>query len=98
MALGDSTLKQVRSMLGWIENDLKYGDIESQGVYSCWNTFDYVAKHLGEWADDTTIGAETKANMQKLSSILKELIEETRKLHNRLENFCSEQERSNLKG
>ena len=97
MALGNSSLNNVRTYLEKINNDIKYGDYETntESVYSCWNTYQYVANNLKEWADDTTIGAETKQNLLKLSNLLSQLIEETRNIQNKVSNFCDSQDKIN---
>ena len=90
MALGNSSLNNVRTYLENISNYIKYGNYETsiESVYSCWNTYQYVANNLKEWADDTTIGAETKQNLLKLSNILLQLIDETRSIQNKVSNFA----------
>ena len=93
MALGNSSLNNVRTYLENISNYIKYGNYETsiESVYSCWNTYQYVANNLKEWADDTTIGAETKQNLLKLSKILEDLIQETLVLLNKLKAFSQQQ-------
>ena len=97
MALGKSSINSVRNYLENISSDIKYGDYSTntESVYSCWNTYQYVANNLKDWADDTTIGAETKQNLLKLSNILSQLIEETRNIQNKVNNFCDRQEKFN---
>ena len=97
MALGKSSINSVRNYLENISSDIKYGDYSTntESVYSCWNTYQYVANNLKEWADDTTIGAETKQNLLKLSNILSQLIEETRNIQNKVSNFCDSQDKIN---
>ncbi len=97
MALGNSSLNNVRTYLENISNYIKYGNYETsiESVYSCWNTYQYVANNLKEWADDTTIGAETKQNLLKLSNILLQLIDETRSIQNKVSNFCDSQDKIN---
>ena len=97
MALGNSSLNNVRTYLENINNDIKYGDYETktESVYSCWNTYQYVANNLKEWADDTTIGAETKQNLLKISDLLSQLIEETKILESKVNNFCDNQDKIN---
>ena len=93
MALGNSSLCRVRWYIEKIRKDIWYGDYSKNavGVYSCWNTYQYVANNLKEWADDTVIGAETKQNLLKLSKILEDLIQETLVLLNKLKTFSQQQ-------
>ena len=97
MALGKSSINSVRNYLENISNDIKYGDYSTntESIYSCWNTYQFVANNLKEWADDTTIGAETKQNLLKLSNILSQLIDETRNIQNKVSNFCDSQDKIN---
>lgn len=97
MALGKSGITQLLTNIDSINDCLKYGNYETsiESVYSCWNTYQYVANNLKEWADDTTIGAETKQNLLKLSNILSQLIEETRNVQNKVSNFCDSQDKIN---
>ena len=97
MALGNSSLNNVRTYLENISNDIKYGDYSTntESIYSCWNTYQFVANNLKEWADDTVIGAETKQNLLKLSDLLSQLIEETKMLESKVNNFCDRQEKFN---
>ena len=99
MALGNSSLNNVRNLLENINKDIKYGDCDAttEGIYSCWNTYKYVANNLKVWADDTTIGAETKQKLLKLSDILSQLIEETRMIENKISDFCDNQDAINGK-
>ena len=97
MALGNCKIANVRYYLEQLNKYIKYGDYqtETKGVYSCYNTYQYVANNLKEWADDTTIGAETKQNLLKLSNILLQLIDETRSIQNKVSNFCDSQDKIN---
>lgn len=97
MALGKSSINSVRNYLENISNDIKYGDYSTntESIYSCYNTFQYVANNLKEWADDTTIGGETKQNLLKLSDLLSQLIEETKMLESKVNNFCDSQDKIN---
>ena len=97
MALGNSSLCRVRWYIEKIRKDIWYGDYSrnAAGVYSCWNTYQYVANNLKEWADDTTIGAETKQDLLKLSNILSQLIEETRIIEDKITSFCDSQDKIN---
>ena len=98
MALGTSSITRVRNIIQNIEgNNIKYGDISesTEALYSCYNTFQYVANNLKEWADDTVIGAQSKDNLTKLSNLFGELIEETRNILNRTKQFCDNQDRIN---
>lgn len=95
MALGNSSIKTVRTAYDNILKDIKYGDADSEGLYSCFNTFNYVAKNLGEWANDTVIGQSTKNNLTQLTNLLDNLIEETRKVSDKLEVFLINQTTAN---
>lgn len=97
MALGNRSLKSVRTNLDNINKDIRYGDETNEGVYSCFNTFNYVAKNLGEWANDTVIGQSTKNNLTQLTNLLSNVIEETRKVSDKILNFCNNQENVNNK-
>lgn len=66
--------------LGNTEIDETYAILESVDGYlvsleDCWNTFQYVAKNLGEWADDTVIGQESKKELESLAEALKGTID-----------------------
>ena len=93
MALGKSGITKLLTNIDSINDCLKYGNYETsiESVYSCWNTYQYVASNLKEWADDTVIGAETKQNLLKLSKILEDLIQETLVLLNKLKAFSQQQ-------
>ena len=93
MALGKSGITKLLTNIDSINDCLKYGNYETsiESVYSCWNTYQYVANNLKEWADDTIIGAETKQNLLKLSKILEDLIQETLVLLNKLKAFSQQQ-------
>ena len=97
MALTNSSVCKVRTYIENIHNDIKYGDYntDTKAVYSCYNTYQYVANNLKEWADDTTVGAESKQTLLKLSNILLQLIEETRVLENKINAFCDRQDNIN---
>ena len=97
MALGNSSLNKVRTNLENIDKDIKYGNYNSgtNALYSCWNTFDYVSKNLGEWANDTIIGQNSKQDLTKLSNLLSQLIDETRVLQSKINAFCDKQDSVN---
>ena len=97
MALGISTVSNVRQKLDNIDNAIKYGNYnsETEALYSCWNTFDYVSKSLGEWANDTVIGQESKQSLTQLSGLLLDLIEETRRINDKIVLFCDKQDNVN---
>lgn len=91
MALGNSSIKSVRTAYDNILKDINYGNTDSEGLYSCFNTFQYVAKSLSEWADDTVIGQNTKNDLTALTNSLTDLIEESRRLLGKIELFCTKQ-------
>ena len=97
MALTNSSVRNVRTCTENIKNDIKYGnyDADTEAIYSCYNTYQYIANNLKEWADDTIIGSEIKQNLLKLSNLLLQLINETRTIENKLNTFCDNQDRIN---
>lgn len=84
MALGNQDLRYINS---------KQANISGLNatIKDCWNTFQYVTKSLEEWADETVIGNEIKANSQKLSDILKQITEQIDSLQSKVSRFEQQQ-------
>lgn len=84
MALGNQDLRYINS---------KQANISGLNttIKDCWNTFQYVTKSLEEWADETVIGNEIKANSQKLSDILKQITEQIDRLQSKVSRFEQQQ-------
>lgn len=84
MALGKQDLRYI--------ND-KQSNISglNQTIKDCWNTFQYVTRSLEEWADETVIGSEIKANSQKLSDTLKQISDQIDKLQVKVARFEQQQ-------
>ena len=97
MALGNCKIANVRYYLEQLNKYIKYGDYqtETKGVYSCYNTYQYVANNLREWADDTVVGTDVKQDLIKLSNLLLQLIGETNTFINKMETFCDKQDSIN---
>jgi len=95
MALGISSIGKMMDHLEKIKGAIKYGDVYSECVYSTWNTFNYVAKNLSVWADETTIGANVKQNVNQLSDALKILMDSTEKLNKKMDEFITYQKSLN---
>lgn len=109
MALSNSSISNLEGKLKNIEIYINYGTItgrkstsvitlsfeDSNYLYDCWNTFDYVSKNLKEWADDTVVGAEIKSQLTRLSKILIDVINETLSVTKRLKKFCEKQSELN---
>lgn len=109
MALSNSSISNLEGKLKNIEIYINYGTItgrkstsvitlsfeDSNYLYDCWNTFDYVSKNLKEWADDTVVGAEIKSQLTRLSKILIDVINETLSVTKRLKEFCEKQSELN---
>ena len=89
MALGNSEIIRVRGNNNTINDNVNYS------LKNSWNTFQWVAKNLSKWSDETTIGSESVQYLNKLASDLKRLIENTSKLTNVVENFVNNQEMIN---
>ena len=89
MALG-------RSELNTFECDRMDIDlICKQKLRNSWNTFQYVSKNLNAWADETTIGAETKNDLVKLADRLDQLLTNTDKLISETGKFSERQRKIN---
>ena len=91
MALGESSLNKLYDLNGQIGGYIGLGNAEGICLYSTWNTFQYVAKNLSIWADDTIIGAEVKQSVLKLSNSLYSIMTETNKLNRKVDNFFNKQ-------
>lgn len=91
MALTEQGIKNLETYNEDIKQNIDWGNWEGTGLYGTWNTFQYVAKNLGVWADDTTIGAETKQSLIRLANSLYTLMEQTVNLTKQIENFKNNQ-------
>ena len=85
MAIGNSVSAYITKYIGEIREELKES-IDSNNLYSCWNTFDYISKNLS-WANDTVIGKTAKKEIAEFTQILYNLITVTKELCDKLEEF-----------
>lgn len=89
MALG-------RSELNNFECDRMDVDlICKQKLRNSWNTFQYVAKNLNAWADETTIGSETRDDLIKIADRLDQLLNNTDNLISITGEFTKRQRKIN---
>jgi len=95
MALGTPGIGTLSQKLEEIKQAINFGNEQGEGIYSTWNTFNYVAKNLSVWADETMIGANVKQNVNQLSNTLFELMSSTNKLNTKMENFIIRQKELN---
>lgn len=95
MALGKTGTANLESKNYEIFNAIKFGNEQSESIYSVWNTFNYVAKNLSGWADETTIGTNVKQNIINLSNSLYDLMVSTNKLNDKLDKFIFSQKQLN---
>ena len=95
MALGTSGIGTLSKKVEEIKTAIKFGNEESESIYSTWNTFNYVSKNLSLWADETLIGANVKLNLSQLSNTLYALMESTNRLNNKMTNFINKQKELN---
>lgn len=89
MALGSQELAQIKS---YQEHIAKICKEELKDEY---NTFQYVTKNLGAWADETVIGTELKKDMEVLTKGIKALISLTESLNGDVAVLVEEQESLN---
>lgn len=89
MALGSQELAQIKS---YQEHIAKVCKEELKDEY---NTFQYVTKNLGVWADETVIGSELKKDMEVLTKGIKALISLTESLNEDVAVLVEEQENVN---
>jgi len=89
MALGKTTISSVREKTATIKQ------LITTDLNDCHNTYQYVSNNLGNWADETTIGKELQNNMIDLSKALRELLDRTTDLGNKIEKFADTQESIN---
>lgn len=95
MALGKTGTANLESKNYEIINAIKFGNEQIEGIYSVWNTFNYVAKNLNVWSDETTIGANVKQNISSLSNSLYELMVSTNRLNDKIDKFVFNQKQLN---
>ena len=100
MALGNSNLSSVRTRSDVINRLIGFSSYrgyytDNDTLYGCWNSFNFVTQNLKEWADETTIGVNTKQDLNKLSNLLLQVIEETNKINKKIIIFCDEQDKIN---
>lgn len=88
MALG-------RTQINSVTFDIMEIDNTKAAMEDCINTFQYVVNHLQNWADETTIGNELRADLQGLVEQIKRLDNETRKLTSTINEFLARQRRIN---
>ena len=85
MALGRSALNEFES------NRMDIDLICGQKLRNSWNTFQYVARNLDAWADETTVGAKTKSELVQLTEALNNLLTLTNKFINETGKFSERQ-------
>lgn len=95
MALGTTGIGKMDQQLEEIKTSISFGNEQSECIYSTWNTFQYVAKNLSVWADETIIGAKVKQNVIQLSNALYNLMEATNRLNSKVDTFISKQKELN---
>lgn len=88
MALG-------RTQINSVTFDIMEIDNTKAAMEDCINTFQYVVNHLQNWADETTIGNELRADLQGLVEQITRLDNETRKLTATINEFLARQRRIN---
>lgn len=88
MALGKTAISAVEEKTANIKNIMTELD-------DCHNTYSYVSNYLGNWADETAIGKEMQTNMIELSKALKELIDGTKRLSEKISSFTTTQQNIN---
>ena len=59
------------------------------------NTFTYVVNNLRTWADDTTIGAELIAELEKINNAIQKLLDSSILLDNEIKEFIERQKAIN---
>lgn len=89
MALGTQELAQIKT---YQENISK---VCADELKDEWNTFQYIAKNLSAWADETVIGAELKKDMNVLAEGVKALISLTESLNSDITALVEAQEKAN---
>ena len=88
MALG-------RTQINSVTFDIMDIDNTKAAMEDCINTLQYVVNHLQNWADETTIGNELRADLQGLVEQITRLDNETRKLTSTINEFLARQRRIN---
>ena len=94
MALGETAISKIISA----ERDIHCAlgnDSNWPGMKASWNTFQYVARNLAGWAEDTVIGKELQKEMVALSDALEQLIKKTEQLDLAIVNFANAQRKLN---
>lgn len=92
MALGKQELAQIKSY----QEDI--AKVCAKELKDEWNTFQYVAKNLSVWADETVIGAELKKDMVTLAEGIEALISLTESLNQDVTALVEAQEKANNSG
>lgn len=91
MAIGNRDLGRAEEILFAISSyidDMKYS----------WNTFQYVTKSLNEWADETTVGQNSKTQLGNVTDTLYKLLDNTNNLKKVVSNFIDNQYKINKGG
>ena len=91
MAIGKTNCDKLSQNITNILNSVEKGKWDGNGLYSTWNTFQYVVKNLNLWADETIVGNNVKINLENLTKSLLDIIESTSKLTTKLLGFVAEQ-------
>lgn len=94
MAITNKTSAYIEQYIEEMKKEL-IENINSDNMYSCWNTFQYVAKNLGSWADDTVIGSVAKDDFIKLCNIIFNTMTVSKEMLNNLINFNENQKQIN---
>lgn len=95
MALGNKVISETKQRNENIKLAIGFGNEQNESIYSTWNTFQYVAKNLNVWADETIIGSNIKQNVNQLSNALYNLMKSTNELNNKIDVFLSNQDKLN---
>jgi len=95
MALGNPGIQRLSEQNNEIISSINFGNEQAEGIYSVWNTFNYVAKNLSIWADETIIGANIKQNINQLSNSLYDLMNSTNRLNDKISAFIVNQKTLN---
>lgn len=86
MALGKTDITNLKDKIAEIKS------LNNDTVMDCWNTFQYIAKNLDNWADETTIGSDLRADMSKITEAVRDNANQTNSWISKLETFVEEQE------
>ena len=88
MALGETYIVNIENLQSEITN-------EKNQIEDCWNTFQFVAKNMDDWAGNANIGAEVKEQCVKLSNELENSINNLGNLLKKISVFLQNQREIN---